>query len=139
MYVLSLILKCSKLCDGGIQRRTVKCLQYDEKENILKESMKCRYSLREPIYRSCNTSPCNNGNAILTINVFKKIFFFSFFIVCFFFAGLQYNDIEEEKVTNKVIINCVDKYANCSWAVKAKLCVYDYYQKHCCYSCNLSQ
>ncbi|XP_055372103.1 thrombospondin type-1 domain-containing protein 4 isoform X1 [Condylostylus longicornis] len=51
--------ECSKSCDGGTQRRTVKCLELDIKENTLKESQRCRYAEREPIYRSCNTHNCH--------------------------------------------------------------------------------
>lgn len=54
--------QCTKTCDGGTQRRSVKCLEYNEQENALKDSNKCRYSIREPIYRSCNTHKCE-GNS----------------------------------------------------------------------------
>ncbi|KAM8717604.1 hypothetical protein ACLKA7_004322 [Drosophila subpalustris] len=52
--------ECTKSCDGGTQRRSVKCLEYDEKLNALRESNKCRYALREPIYRNCNTQKCED-------------------------------------------------------------------------------
>uniref|UniRef100_A0A1B0G2D5 PLAC domain-containing protein n=1 Tax=Glossina morsitans morsitans TaxID=37546 RepID=A0A1B0G2D5_GLOMM len=97
---------CTKSCDGGTQKRSVKCLEYDERENILRDSLKCRYSLREPIYRSCNTHTCDDAH-----------------------LSLLQNDIST---------SCVDGFANCQWAVKAKLCNYDYYQKNCCYSCGLA-
>ncbi|XP_037958747.1 thrombospondin type-1 domain-containing protein 4 isoform X2 [Teleopsis dalmanni] len=94
---------CSKSCDGGTQRRSVKCLEYDEKENVLHESTKCRYSLREPIYRSCNTQKCEETHL--------------------------------ELFQNDVAASCSDEFSNCQWAVKAKLCSYEYYQQNCCYSC----
>ncbi|XP_017099283.2 thrombospondin type-1 domain-containing protein 4 isoform X1 [Drosophila bipectinata] len=50
--------ECTKSCGGGTQRRAVKCLDYDLKLNILKESNQCRYAARDPIYRNCNTELC---------------------------------------------------------------------------------
>jgi len=35
-----------------------------QKLNALRESNKCRYALREPIYRNCNTQKCE-GNTDL--------------------------------------------------------------------------
>ncbi|XP_051858406.1 thrombospondin type-1 domain-containing protein 4 isoform X1 [Drosophila albomicans] len=52
--------ECTRSCDGGTQRRSVKCLEYDEKLNALRESTKCRYALREHIYRNCNTQKCED-------------------------------------------------------------------------------
>ncbi|XP_050319289.1 thrombospondin type-1 domain-containing protein 4 isoform X2 [Bactrocera neohumeralis] len=95
--------ECSKSCDGGTQRRSVKCLEYDEREAVMRESAKCRYSLREPIYRSCNTQRCDEPHL--------------------------------ELLQNDVAVSCVDEFNNCQWAVKAKLCNYDYYKQNCCYSC----
>ncbi|XP_073823573.1 thrombospondin type 1 domain containing lonely heart isoform X2 [Musca autumnalis] len=98
--------ECTKTCDGGTQRRSVKCLEYNEQENALKESNKCRYSIREPIYRSCNTHKCEDIR----------------------FEPLQNDDA--------IILPCTDVFTNCAWAVKAKLCSYEYYKQKCCYSCN---
>ncbi|XP_054741573.1 thrombospondin type-1 domain-containing protein 4 isoform X1 [Anastrepha obliqua] len=95
--------ECTKTCDGGTQRRSVKCLEYDEREGAMRESAKCRYSLREPIYRSCNTHNCDEPQL--------------------------------ELLQNDVAVSCVDEFNNCLWAVKAKLCSYDYYKQNCCYSC----
>ncbi|XP_036321209.1 thrombospondin type-1 domain-containing protein 4 isoform X3 [Rhagoletis pomonella] len=95
--------ECTKTCDGGTQRRSVKCLEYDERESSMRESSKCRYSLREPIYRSCNTHKCEEPQL--------------------------------ELLQNDVAVSCVDEFNNCQWAVKAKLCSYDYYKQNCCYSC----
>ncbi|KAH8287902.1 hypothetical protein KR018_006958, partial [Drosophila ironensis] len=50
--------ECSKSCGGGTQRRSVKCLDYDSKLNVLRESSQCRYAARDPIYRNCNTQSC---------------------------------------------------------------------------------
>ncbi|ALC39280.1 CG6232, partial [Drosophila busckii] len=50
--------ECTKSCDGGTQRRSVKCLEYDERLNALRESNKCRYAIRESIYRPCNANKC---------------------------------------------------------------------------------
>ncbi|XP_044316123.1 thrombospondin type-1 domain-containing protein 4 [Drosophila rhopaloa] len=50
--------ECSKSCGGGNQRRSVKCLEYDMKLNVLRESSQCRYTTREPIYRGCNAQNC---------------------------------------------------------------------------------
>ncbi|XP_070854221.1 thrombospondin type-1 domain-containing protein 4 isoform X1 [Drosophila suzukii] len=50
--------ECTKPCGGGTQRRSVKCLEYDIKMNALRESTQCRYTTREPIYRTCNTEKC---------------------------------------------------------------------------------
>ncbi|XP_030561294.1 thrombospondin type-1 domain-containing protein 4 isoform X1 [Drosophila novamexicana] len=60
--------ECTKSCEGGTQRRTVKCLEYDDKQNALRESTKCRYALREPIYRNCNTQKCEDLNNELLQN-----------------------------------------------------------------------
>uniref|UniRef100_A0A1I8PD91 PLAC domain-containing protein n=1 Tax=Stomoxys calcitrans TaxID=35570 RepID=A0A1I8PD91_STOCA len=98
--------ECTKTCDGGTQRRSVKCLEYNELENILKESNKCRYSIREPIYRSCNTHKCDD---------------------------LRYEQVQND---DAIIMPCTDAFTNCAWAVKAKLCSYEYYKQKCCYSCN---
>ncbi|XP_023159435.1 thrombospondin type-1 domain-containing protein 4 isoform X2 [Ceratitis capitata] len=95
--------ECTKSCDGGTQRRSVKCLEYDAHEATMRESAKCRYSLREPIYRSCNTQKCDEPQL--------------------------------ELLQNDVAVSCVDEFNNCQWAVKAKLCSYDYYKQNCCYSC----
>ncbi|XP_023031562.2 papilin isoform X1 [Drosophila willistoni] len=59
--------ECSKPCNGT-QRRSVKCLEYDNKQNILRDSNKCRYALREPIFRSCNTEKCEEFNEELPQN-----------------------------------------------------------------------
>ncbi|XP_067620211.1 thrombospondin type-1 domain-containing protein 4 isoform X2 [Eurosta solidaginis] len=98
--------ECTKPCDGGTQRRSVKCLEYSEREGAMVDSMKCRYSLREPIYRSCNTHKCEEPQL--------------------------------ELLQNDVASPCVDQFNNCPWAVKAKLCNYDYYSQHCCYSCSVA-
>ncbi|XP_030240028.1 thrombospondin type-1 domain-containing protein 4 isoform X1 [Drosophila navojoa] len=60
--------ECTKSCDGGTQRRTIKCLEYDDKQNALRESARCRYALREPIYRNCNTQKCEDLNTELLQN-----------------------------------------------------------------------
>lgn len=60
--------ECTKTCDGGTQRRQVKCLEINEKENILSESTKCRYAKREPIYRACNTFACSEPRVDLIQN-----------------------------------------------------------------------
>ncbi|XP_055923558.1 thrombospondin type-1 domain-containing protein 4 isoform X2 [Eupeodes corollae] len=60
--------ECTKSCDGGTQRRSVKCLEVNETENTLTESIKCRYSKREPIYRSCNTFACSEPRVDLIQN-----------------------------------------------------------------------
>jgi len=39
----------------------VKCLEYDIKMNALRESSQCRYTTREPIYRTCNAEKCEGG------------------------------------------------------------------------------
>lgn len=60
--------ECTKTCDGGTQRRSVKCLELDLRENTLKESKKCRYAEREPIYRGCNTHKCEDPRVDLIQN-----------------------------------------------------------------------
>jgi len=61
MYCNFNFLQCTKPCGGGTQRRSVKCLEYDIKMNALRESTQCRYTTREPIYRTCNTEKCEGG------------------------------------------------------------------------------
>ncbi|BFF94988.1 thrombospondin type-1 domain-containing protein 4 [Drosophila madeirensis] len=51
--------KCTKSCNGGTQRRSVRCLDYDATQNSLRDSTKCRYAAREPIFRSCNAQDCD--------------------------------------------------------------------------------
>ncbi|XP_041451857.1 thrombospondin type-1 domain-containing protein 4 isoform X2 [Drosophila obscura] len=51
--------QCTKSCDGGTQRRNLRCLEYDGTQNNLRDSTKCRYAARETIFRSCNTHDCN--------------------------------------------------------------------------------
>ncbi|XP_032595100.2 thrombospondin type-1 domain-containing protein 4-like isoform X1 [Drosophila grimshawi] len=60
--------ECTKSCDGGTQRRNVRCLEYDEKQNALRESNKCRYAVREPIFRNCNAQKCEDLNNELLQN-----------------------------------------------------------------------
>ncbi|XP_033236343.1 thrombospondin type-1 domain-containing protein 4 isoform X2 [Drosophila pseudoobscura] len=51
--------QCTKSCDGGTQRRSVRCLEYNATLNSLQDSTRCRYAAREPIFRSCNTNDCD--------------------------------------------------------------------------------
>lgn len=50
--------QCSKSCDSGTQKRTVKCLEPNIKEKQMKESQNCRYAERQVAYRNCNTQVC---------------------------------------------------------------------------------
>ncbi|XP_030384186.1 thrombospondin type-1 domain-containing protein 4 [Scaptodrosophila lebanonensis] len=95
--------ECSKSCDGGTQRRAVKCLSYDERQNALQESSECQYAVREPIFRNCNTQKCEEN--------------------------------KNEQLHNDTSIACIDRFANCQWALQAKLCNHNYYRTNCCYSC----
>lgn len=97
---------CSKTCGGGMQRRSVRCLEINRKDNILQESQKCLYVEREPIYSTCNTMKCPE----------------------------MLMDSRIDLVENQVL-ECSDLFKNCGLINKAKFCKLSYYQRHCCLTC----
>jgi len=50
--------ECSKACDGGTQKRVVKCFEPNLSETQMKESQNCRYAERPNAYTTCNTHAC---------------------------------------------------------------------------------
>jgi len=104
---------CNKKCGGGTQRRTVKCVEPNEVEELYKESVNCKYSEREIAYRSCNEEKCSEAATTTE----------------------PYFDPRVDMIQNDS--NCVDDFPNCHLVIKAKLCSYSYYTNHCCQSCRI--
>lgn len=50
-----------------------------------------------------------------------------------FLLDLHYEQAQNDET---FIMPCTDAFTNCAWAVKAKLCTYEYYKQKCCYSCS---
>lgn len=56
-YLFSSV-QCSSPCDGGNQRRTVKCVR--PIGAAMKESDGCKFVDRKPIFQSCNSHACTD-------------------------------------------------------------------------------
>lgn len=63
--------ECSRKCDGGTQRRVVKCLEPNEQEGQTKESNNCLYAEREVAYRTCNEEKCRGKFRIYNTTIYK--------------------------------------------------------------------
>ncbi|KAG5675697.1 hypothetical protein PVAND_005581 [Polypedilum vanderplanki] len=100
--------ECSKPCGNGIQKRTVKCLEIEKNEKVLKESKNCKYSERPNAMKYCNTQDCSETTTTYDPRV-----------------DLLQNDDP----------TCTDEFPNCEIILKASLCGYHYYNENCCKSC----
>ncbi|XP_055372199.1 thrombospondin type-1 domain-containing protein 4-like [Condylostylus longicornis] len=106
--------ECSHPCGGGSQKRFVKCLEIDQKENILRESHKCRYSDREPVVSTCNNQKCYKENE----------------------EQNNINDDTNSQTNELTASECTDIFPNCHLiANREKYCTLNYYKKYCCKSC----
>lgn len=62
MYLCEIIIsiiKCSKPCGRGFQKRIIKCLEVDKIGKVLRESKNCKYSERPVVFRYCNSEDCS--------------------------------------------------------------------------------
>lgn len=110
--------ECNKLCDGGTQKRTIRCFEPSISDKQLKESLNCRYSERPVGYRNCNTHECSQkNNNQLTSTTATTI------------------DPRVDLIQNDIESECRDEFPNCHLVIKARLCNYDYYNQNCCHSC----
>lgn len=62
LFLDSEFTQCTKACGSGTQRRTIKCLEPNTKEKLLRETDNCRYSERLQAFRHCNTHECENDS-----------------------------------------------------------------------------
>ncbi|XP_055593032.1 thrombospondin type-1 domain-containing protein 4 isoform X2 [Uranotaenia lowii] len=112
--------ECTKTCDGGNQRRVVKCLEFNLRDKVMQESASCRYSDRPGAYRACNEEPCPTSTTIrssTTTAISSPI------------------DVEPRVDMIQNDAGCRDDFPNCSIVLKAKLCSYAYYSQACCQTC----
>ncbi|CRK93983.1 CLUMA_CG007508, isoform A [Clunio marinus] len=103
--------ECNKNCGSGIQRRTIKCLELDSKDKILRDSSKCKYSERPAGMRYCNTHDCSEKTTTY--------------------------DPRVDMIQNDDDPSCRDEFPNCNMVLKSKLCGYAYYNENCCQSCRM--
>ncbi|XP_053694412.1 thrombospondin type-1 domain-containing protein 4 [Sabethes cyaneus] len=111
--------ECTKSCDGGNQRRVVKCLELNLREKVMQESASCRYADRPVAYRVCNEDPCPTTTSTSTTTAVASM--------------EPYVDAREDIAQNDA--GCHDDFPNCSIVLKAKLCSYAYYSQACCQTC----
>ncbi|XP_058815718.1 A disintegrin and metalloproteinase with thrombospondin motifs 7-like isoform X1 [Topomyia yanbarensis] len=111
--------ECTKPCDGGNQRRVVKCLEFNLREKVMQEFASCRYADRPEAYRVCNEEPCPSTTAASTTVAAASM--------------EPYIDPREDIVQNDA--GCRDDFPNCGIVLKAKLCSYAYYSQACCQTC----
>ncbi|KXJ82683.1 hypothetical protein RP20_CCG012017 [Aedes albopictus] len=113
--------ECTKTCDGGNQRRVVKCLEFNQRDKIMQESASCRYADRPMAYRVCNEEPCPSTTTSSTT-------------VAAIAASMEpYVEPRVDMIQNDG--TCRDDFPNCSIVLKAKLCSYAYYSQACCQTC----
>lgn len=118
---VSSLTQCTKTCDGGNQRRVVKCLEFNQRDKIMQESASCRYADRPMAYRVCNEEPCPSTTTSSTT-------------VAAIAASMEpYVEPRVDMIQNDG--TCRDDFPNCSIVLKAKLCSYAYYSQACCQTC----
>lgn len=125
-------LQCNKNCGSGIQRRIIKCLEPDVKENMLRESSKCKYSERPAGMRYCNTHDCSGENPRLLI-IYLPLTIGPFHLT----EKTTTYDPRVDMIQNDDDPTCHDEFPNCSLVLKSKLCGYAYYNENCCQSCRM--
>lgn len=118
-----LLSQCTKPCDAGNQRRTVKCLEFNLRDKVMQESASCRYADRPMAYRVCNEEACPSTTTTSTTTSTAVP------------AGSlePYVDPRVDMIQNDAV--CRDDFPNCSIVLKAKLCSYAYYSQACCQTC----
>lgn len=113
--------ECTKPCDAGNQRRTVKCLEFNLRDKVMQESASCRYADRPMAYRVCNEEACPSTTTTTTSTTALA-------------GSLEpYVDPRVDMIQNDAV--CRDDFPNCSIVLKAKLCSYAYYSQACCQTC----
>lgn len=129
-YLFDFFFKCSKSCGGGSQKRTIKCLEVDRVNKVLRESKNCKYVERPLIIRHCNMEDCTG-----------KLIKFLFLLLIFYFIiliGIEVSTLPFiNDVQNDMISSCRDEFPNCNMVFKSNLCAYHYYNTNCCKSCRM--
>ncbi|XP_044006634.1 thrombospondin type-1 domain-containing protein 4-like isoform X2 [Aphidius gifuensis] len=103
---------CTKTCDTGLQTRHVKCFKRDDKD------AECKHDDRPIGRRTCNEYPCKQQADITHDNEEKS------------------KQIINDPDINQADESCKDTSVNCGLVIQARLCIYKFYEKICCYSCS---
>lgn len=106
---------CEGLCPNGLQRREVRCLQYDGRY-----STGCTSDM-PVLKRNCHCSGvASNGLSTKTD-----------------YSSRESTQAQDEPLSDHH--DCTDQFANCQLVVQARLCQYQYYKTSCCLSCRRNQ
>lgn len=52
-------LQCTRSCGSGTQRRTIKCLSFEQSDGEMKESDNCKHKKRKRASQTCNVHSCD--------------------------------------------------------------------------------